>query len=84
MKRILQSIRSKRFRRVFIGILGSVLLLQSLMVAMAAIRNRYLLPTDQYAAILLSDDFITRHDYWVSPVAYFAASPSWTHYFKNA
>lgn len=65
------------------GILGSLLVLQSLMVAAAAIRNRYFLQTDQYAAILLSDDYITRYDYWVSPGAYFAASPSWTHYFNN-
>jgi len=83
MKSILHRTRSKRVRRILVGILGSLLILQSIMVVAAVVRNRFFLQTDQYAAILLSDDFITRYDYWVSPGAYFAASPSWTHYFNN-
>jgi hypothetical protein len=79
----LAHICSKQFKRTSIGILVSLLILQSIMVAAAAIRNRFFLQTDQYAAILLSDDFITRYDNWVSPSAYFAVSPSWTHYFNK-
>lgn len=83
IKRCRQCLRSKRFKKIFYRTLGTILLFQSTLVTIAFIHNHFFMTTDQYAAVLVSDDFITPYDYWVSPACFFAASPSWTHYFNN-
>lgn len=37
----------------------------------------------KYAAILLSADAVTGHDYWAPPVAFWGSYPSWTLYFNS-
>ena len=76
-------LKNKTFQKNFIRVLFVLVLLQSAMVGIAYSRNIFCVNGNSYAAILISDDFITKYDLWVSPATYFAASPSWTHYFNN-
>ena len=52
-------------------------------MTIAFARNQFTIQTDRYAAILVSDRYVSSYDYWVFPATYFGASPSWTHYFNN-
>ena len=83
IKRYWLCLRHKTFQKVFLYTLGIMFLCQSVRVSVAYLRNRYFIENDQYAAVLISDYYITKYDYWVSPATFFGASPAWTHYFNN-
>lgn len=82
MNKLWLIIKNKKFQKIIIRLFLWGIGIQSAMIIPVGVRN-YLVPSKQYAAIVVSDYTMTKYDYWVSPSVIFFAYPFITTYFNN-
>ncbi len=74
---------TRRNIRFFFRYLALYALVIHLGLGIIATARNSRLKSDEYGAILLSDQTGMKFDYWASPAAWFGAYPYWTSYFNN-